>query len=345
MADSEPSISERQLAEELEAELFSPPRSVGEAVSAAVEQPEIQVEDAPVQPDTEEEQELPQVAAEPEAEGEAEEEAEEEAETEADHIVWAKKRWGEDPEQWARGAYEGQQHLSRLMNEKKEAEQLAVHWYEAAQAAEQQATTQAQMGMPLSAQEENWVETVAMQNPHEAMRQAAYANNATLYNAIVNRVAEESPGVAANLAAQVQMEMQQLAAAEQMEYQPRPLEDALKESFARLRIDLEKDGQAMREKVGELGEFHPYVQAILNGDDAQRDLGVQAIHDLVREGRVTRRRVVDETRESAIKREAELRRAAAGVVTGAPHTPPATEDPLLAAMTEEWKARRQWGEE
>jgi hypothetical protein len=101
----------------------------------------------------------------------------------------------------------------------------------------------------------------------------------------------------------------------------------------------------MSEKIAELGEYHPYVQAILGPDPGQRDLAVQAIFDLVREGQVTLRRVRDEQKEATIKREGELRREAAGIVTGAPHTPPPAEDPLMAAMQREWEARRQWAED
>lgn len=355
MAEDPQSVSERQLAEDLEAELFSgAPRSVSEAVAEIEDEaPPITVTDEPVQPEVETPPppvEPPQVAAEPEVE-------EEDVDEEEDDVVWAVKRFGsEDLAAIARGAREQDRHISRLTNEKKgmehhlsqraqEAEQLAVHWYEAAQQAEQQAAASSQMGMPLSSAEEQWVENVALTNPVEAARQAALNGNVSLYNAVLGRVAEENPGFAANIGAQVQLEMQQYAMQEEQQYTPQPLEEGLSESIQRLGIDLEKDGEAMRAKVGELGEYHPYVQAILNGEPEQRDLALRAVSDLVKTGTLTRRRVRDESREATIRREGELRREAAGVVTGAPHTPPPTEDPLLAAMTDEWKARRQWGEE
>lgn len=345
MAD-ETSTSERELAQQLEEELFSgSPRSVSEAVAEIEEDTPIRVVDEPVQPevDTEEDIEPPQVAAEPEV-AEAEEDTEEDTD-EDENVVWAKKRYGDDVTKWARGAREQDQHISRLMNEKKEAEQLAVHWYEAAQEADQQAAQAGQMGMPISAQEEQWVENVATQNPLQAARQAAHNGNVPLYNAVLARVAEENPGFAANIGAQVQMEMQHLAMQEEQSYAPRPLNEELGDSLGRLGINLEKEGPAISDKIGELGEYHPYVQAILNGDTEQRDLALRAVSDLVREGSLSKRRVRDESKEATIQREGELRRAAAGVVTGAPHTPPPEEDPLLAAMTDEWKARRQWGEE
>jgi len=362
MSDME-SVSERELAEQLQNELFSgQPRSVGEALAAAEEVPEPPVEtppeppaepplvvtDEPEQPapegDTEEGQEPGEVAAEP---GEELEPEEPEGDTEDDpNVVWAKKRYGDDTAKWAKGAREQDQHISRLTNEKREAEQLAVQWYEYAQQAEAAAQSAQTQAMPMSASEEAWVEQ-ALANPYGYARQAAMQGNVNLFNAVLARVAEENPGMAASIGSQVQMEMQQYVAAQdngQMQAPP-PLDQTLGASFHRLGIDLAEAGPPMMAKVQELGEYHPYVQAMLHGDDPQRDLAVQAVYDLVREGQFTKRRVRDEDKEATIRREAELRREAAGVVTGSPHVPPPQTNPLMDAMEEEWKARGQWGGE
>jgi len=58
------------------------------------------------------------------------------------------------------------------------------------------------------------------------------------------------------------------------------------------------------------------------------------------------RRVRSEERENQIKHEAELRRQAAGVVTGGPHQePPPQQSPFMDAMEAEWRARGQWADE
>jgi hypothetical protein len=336
---SEPeSVSERELAQQLEQELFSP-----SSEAATEEAPEAPETDAPIEvTDTPEQPEEPEVPPAPEQPQEPKEEEAEEEEAEAvgdENVVWAKGRFGEDTDRWAKILRDQDRHISQLANEKREAEQLAADWYEEAQQVGRQAPS-----MPMSASEEEWVEN-AMADPYGNARAAVLNGNMQLYHAVIGRVAEENPLLSSQIGTAIQQELQQLAAQEQQQYQPRPLQQTLGESFQRLGLSLDEAGPQMMEKVGELGEYHPYVQAILNGDDGQRDLAIQAVFDLAREGRVTKRRVRDEAREATIRREAELRREAAGVVSGAPHTPPQQEDPLLAAMTEEWKARRQWSED
>jgi len=367
------SLSERELAAQLQEQLFSgKPRSVGEALAADPEDPTPLIEDPPGQPGDElepptappvqpqpvevppievtdepgrdDEKREPPVLAEGEITPVEEEQQVEEEEEELPHLAWAKKKYGDDPDKWAKAAFDQEQHISRMANSLKEAEQLAVQWYEYAQQAEAAATSAQTQGMPMSASEEAWVEQ-AMTNPHGYARQAAFQGNANLFNAVLARVAEDNPGLAATIGTQVQMEMQQIVAQEngQMQSGPPPLDQSLGASFSRLGINLEQAGPQMMEKVQELGEYHPYVQAILHGDDAQRDLAVQAVYDLVRAGTLVTRKVRDEQRATQIQREGELRREAAGVVTGSPHTPPPAVDPFMAAMEQEWKDRRQWG--
>ena len=360
MSDTE-SLSERELADYLTESVFSnKPKSVGEALAAAEEEPAaapevpeppvetppeppVVVTDTPEQEDTEEGQEEPEVPAEQVVEPE-EEDTEEDTE-EDENVVWAKKKYGDDPNQWAKAARNMERHISQLTNEKKEAEQLAAQWYEYAQQQERQP----QMGgMPLSASEENWIEQ-SLANPMEYARQAAFQGNPQLYNGVIARVAEENPMLAGQIGAQVQFELQQAAMYEQQQTQAvhpqAQLPIALAQSFVRLGIDLEQSGPPMSEKIGELGEYHPYVQAILNGDNGQRDLAMQAVYDLMRSSKLTKRVVRDEQAAERIRREGELRREAAGVVTGAPHTPPPQQDPFMQAMEDEWKARGQWGGE
>lgn len=259
-------------------------------------------------------------------------------------MAWAKKKYGDDPDKWAKAAFDQEQHISRMANQLREAEQIAVQWYEYAQQAEAQAVQTQQMGMPMSAQEEQWVEQ-ALANPLEYARQAAFNGNVNLFNAILARVAEENPGFAANIGAQVQLELRQTADAQMAQANGPPqmsLTDSLGGSLQRLGINLQQAGPPMSEKIAELGEYHPYVQAILHGDDGQRDLAVQAVYDLTRAGSLTKRVVRDEQRAAQIQREGELRREAAGVVQGSPHVTPPKEDPFMEAMRQEWKDRRQW---
>jgi hypothetical protein len=347
-------MSERELAQELQEKLFSgEPRSVGEALAAADEENRKPAEEAPeeeqgpevvdeyVQPEPPAPEEQPEV---PQAPGE--EEAVEELEEEDDeNVVWAKKKYGDDPSKWAQAARAQEQHISRIAGEKKEAEELAAQWYEYAQSIEQQTQQQQQMGMPLSSQEEMWIEQ-AVSNPYGYARQAALQGNVPLYQAVLTRLAEDNPGLAAQVGAQVQIEMQQMAQAEQNGVPQQTLAESLGESIQRLGIDLQVYGEPMSAKVGDLGEYHPYVQAIMEGDPRERDLALMAVYDLVRTGSLTTRKVRSAEREEQIKQEAELRRQAAGVVTGGPTPGPKPEQsPFLAAMEQEWKDRRQWAEE
>jgi hypothetical protein len=363
MSDTEQEgMSERELAEWFADEVFTDkPRSVGEALAAADEQqapPEtpaeqeqeiappvdqpLVVEDEPVQP-------APPGEVEPEAElpvGDVEE-IEEELPEEGDddeNVVWAKKKYGDDVAKWAQAARHQEQHISRLAAEKKEAEELAGEWYEYAQGIQAQAQQQSQMGMPLSSQEENWVEQ-SIANPLQAARQAAQQGNVNLYNGVLARLAEDNPLMAAQIGAQIQMEMQQLA--EQQAPQPQPsLAEAMGYSIQRLGIDLDTYGEPMSSKIAELGEHHPYVQTILEGDQAAREIALMAVYDLVRSTAMSTRKVRSEEREEQIRHEAELRRQAAGVVTGGPQSgsaPPP--DPFMAAMEQELRDRGQWRDE
>ena len=343
------SESEHELADFLAEEVFSgKPRSVGEALQAAdevtepapelPEQPDapIEVEDEP-QRDTEEGQPEPELPAEPEPEPE-----EEDIEGDTDpNIIWATKKYGDDPAKWAKAAFDMEQMISRLGKEKKEAESLASEWYQYAQDAEANAAQQMTAGMPMSAAEEQWVEQSVL-NPLQAARQAAIGGNVNLFNAVLTRVAEDNPTMAGQIGAQVTMEMQQLAA--QQDGAPEPsLEESLSGSIQRLGIDLPLYGDAMSAKIAELGEYHPYVQTILSGDQSSRDIALMAIYDLVRTGALTTRKVRSEERDEQLRHEADLRRQAAGVVTGGPTPPPAPkEDPFLSAMEDEWRARGQW---
>lgn len=288
------------------------------------------------------------------AEGEkppSEEEATEEPSEDDEHVVWATKKYGKDTSQWAKGMHMQEQHISRLATEKQEAEDIARQAIEYAQQVEAQAQSQVQSSLPLSASEEQWVEN-SMANPAAAAYQAARSGNVQLYNAVLEAVAETDPGTAGQIGAQVQFALQEEMrraeserAAHAQAAQPGDFNTELGQSFQRVGVDVQKYGQAMWEKLEELGEYHKYTLAILGGDALQRDLAVSAVYDLIRQGETTTRRVVDSEREAQIAREGELRRDAASVVTGSPHAVPAQESPLLAAMTEEWKRRGQWSDE
>jgi hypothetical protein len=358
-------MTERELTDWFAEEVFSEkPRSVGEALAAAdapteppaelpeatdattlVDEPPVEVVDEPVQPgvDTPEGQPEPEVAGDVELEPE---EGDIEEDTDDDeNVVWAKKKYGDEPAKWAQAARHQEQHISRLAQEKKEAEELAGEWYEYAQGIQAQAQQQSQMGMPMSQAEENWVEQ-SIANPLMAARQAAQQGNVSLYNGVIARIAEENPLMAAQIGAQIQMEMQQLAA-EQQAPEPQPsLADAMGYSIQRLGIDLSTYGEPMSVKIAELGEHHPYVQTILEGDQAAREIALMAVYDLVRTSAMSTRKVRSEERDEQIRHEAELRRQAAGVVTGGPQqaaAPP--QDPFMAAMEQELRDRGQWRDE
>jgi hypothetical protein len=274
---------------------------------------------------------------------------EEEQEQGEPHVVWATKKYGTDPTRWAKAAYDQERFISQLAADKKQAEETAAQAIEYARQVE--SSTSSHTGMPMSSAEEQWVEE-AMSNPTGYAYQAARNGNVQLFHAVIGRLAEENPGMAANVSAQVQMQIQQeineakaQRAAAQNGAQGVDFNTEMGMSFQRLGIDVSRYGQPMWEKIEELGEYHPYALAILGGDPIQRDLALSAVYDLVRAGQTTTRRVADTEREEQIRREGELRRNAAGVVTGAPHTPPAKQSPCFDAMEEEWRRRGQWHDE
>jgi hypothetical protein len=269
------------------------------------------------------------------------------------HVVWAQKKYGKDPDKWAKAAYDQERFISSLAAEKKQAEETARQAIEYAQQVEASAQV-GPSGMPLTASEEAWVEQ-AMANPVGYAYQAAMSGKVSLYNAVIERVAELDPGMAASVGTQVQMAMHQERARLEAEAQAAASQNgagpegdfttAMGQSFQRLGINVKQYGEAMWTKIEELGEYHPYTLAILGGDPMQRDLAVSAVYDLVRTGQTTTRRVADTEREEQIRREGELRRDAAGVVTGAPHVETSKQSPFFDAMEEEWRRRGQWRDE
>jgi len=287
----------------------------------------------------------------PEAPGEEKPEEEQEEQGEP-HVVWATKKYGTDTTRWAKAAYDQERFISQLASDKKQAEETAQEAIQYAQQVEANARA-APTGMPLSAQEEAWVEQ-AMTNPVGQAYQAAMGGRVDLYNAIIDRLAEMDPSMAANVGTQVQMAMHQERARMEHESRERAAQNGgpsgdfnteMGQSFQRLGINVNQYGEAMWTKIEELGEYHPYALAILGGDAIQRDLALQAVYDLVRTGQTTTQRVADTQREEQIRREGELRRNAAGVVTGAPHTPPTKQSPFMDAMEAEWRRAGQWTEE
>jgi len=303
------------------------------------------------EPPPEDGAEKPAVSPEVKEEKPAEEKPEEEqTEEQEPHVVWAQKKYGKDPDRWAKAAYEQEQFIGRLAGEKKQAEDAARQAIEYAQQVEAQSQA-GPAGMPLTASEEAWVEQ-AMANPVGYAYQAATSGHVQLYNAVIERVAEMDPGMAANIGTQVQMAMHQERARLEAEAQAAAAQNgggpegdftaAMGASFQRLGINVQQYGEAMWTKIEELGEYHPYTLAILGGDPIQRDLAVSAVYDLVRTGQTTTRRVADTEREEQIRREGELRRDAASVVTGAPHVDTPKQSPFFDAMEAEWRRRGQW---
>jgi len=275
-------------------------------------------------------------------------EAEEEPGEEADSTVaWATKRFGSDPEKWAKALYEREQHISRLSGEKAQAENYAREAIQYAQQIESQAEARAADAMPMSAAEEEWVET-AMANPAAYAYQAARQGNVNLYNAVLERVAAENPRMAVQVGTSVQMALREEQARYEASVQGNgtgsDFNTDIAGSVQRMGIDLPRYGEAMSAKIDELGEHNEYVQAILGGDPHSRDIALKAIYDIVREGQTHTRRV-DTNHEDQIRREGELRREAAGIVTGSPHVAPPKEDPFFAGMEAEWRRRGQWYDE
>lgn len=325
----------------------------GEEPPAAAEETEVVHDEAPgFVPPPEDGAETPPVSP-----GEAEEKPaeekpeEEETEEQEPHVAWATKKYGAEPTRWAKAAYDQERFISQLAADKKQAEETAREAIEYARSVESQSSANVGAGMPMSAAEEEWVEQ-SMANPGAYAYQAARAGNVQLYNAVIERVAMDNPGMAANIGAQVQMALQdelrreqESRAATQNGAQGQDFNADMAQSFARLGINVQQYGEAMWTKIEELGEYHPYALAILGGDPMQRDLALQAVYDLVRTGQTTTRRVAETEREEQIRREGELRREAAGVVTGAPHVAPAKQSPFFEAMEDEWRRRGQWHDE
>ena len=363
-------MTERELAEYFQSGALSgEPRSVGEALAAADSEaaasepvvdepapevgeptgPPVVVEDDPTEPAPE----LGEAPEEPtEVEAPEEEEQEPEEEIEDENVVWATKKYGDDPAKWAQAARHQEQHISRLAAEKKEAEELAAEWYEYAQGLRAAGPDAAADGDAAVGRRGGVGRAGRGRIPTRHAMQAAMQGNFNLYNGVIARVAEENPMMAAQIGAQVQREMEQLAMQQQQQQNgqqmPQPtLAEAMGESIQRLGIDLAAYGDADgREGRPNSGEYHPYVQTILEGEPGARDIALMAVYDLVRSTAMSTRKVRSEERENQIKHEAELRRQAAGVVTGGPRSPEAPQrSPFMDAMEQEWKARGQWSEE
>jgi hypothetical protein len=325
----------------LSEELLGKPKA---SVAVPEDAPEV-VRDAPPRRDSEPPATPPELPKEPAPEpeeGEPEEDGEGESEEVADtvepYIDWATRKYGDDPNKWAKAARDMETHISRLTEEKHASDELAASWYEYAQQAEQSAN--ASTAMPLSAQEEAWVEN-SLANPLEYARQAAFNGKVQLFNGVMERVAMENPSLAAQIGTQVQVELQEYVRASEQAPPPASLEQNLSGSFTRLGIDLRREGPRMSEKLGELGEYHPYVRAILDGNQGERDLAVQAVHDLTRATTFNSRTV---ERSKAVAREEELRHQAGVVQTGGvqPPVPPRKISPLEEGMMEEWKRAGAW---
>jgi hypothetical protein len=292
----------------LSEELLGKPKA---SVAVPEDAPEV-VRDAPPRRDSEPPATPPELPKEPAPEpeeGEPEEDGEGESEEVADtvepYIDWATRKYGDDPNKWAKAARDMETHISRL-----------------------------------SAQEEAWVEN-SLANPLEYARQAAFNGKVQLFNGVMERVAMENPSLAAQIGTQVQVELQEYVRASEQAPPPASLEQNLSGSFTRLGIDLRREGPRMSEKLGELGEYHPYVRAILDGNQGERDLAVQAVHDLTRATTFNSRTV---ERSKAVAREEELRHQAGVVQTGGvqPPVPPRKISPLEEGMMEEWKRAGAW---
>ena len=116
-----------------------------------------------------------------------------EGEVEGDpHIVWATKKYGTDPDRWAKAAFDQERFISALAQDKKQAEEAAMQAYAYAQQVEANAQS-GPGGMPMSAQQEAWVEQ-SLSNPVGYAYQAAMSGDAQLYNAVIERVARDGSG-------------------------------------------------------------------------------------------------------------------------------------------------------
>ena len=212
------------------------------------------------------------------------------------------------------GRLRQEQHISRIAREKQEAEELAAQWYEYAQQVEAQARSRRSARCRSPPQEEKWVEQSLVRPAGVRARRPRTHGNMQLYNARhrPRRRGEPGPGRADRCPG---ADGAAAARQQQQNGQPQPArsQEALAAEIQRLGIDLRRYGAPMSEKIGELGEYHPYVQAIMEGDDGQRDLALQAVYDLVRATRFTRK-VRDSERDEQISQEDEMRRQAAGVV-------------------------------
>jgi hypothetical protein len=326
-------MSEKEIetTDELEAFLNEELRKPQATVVAPEDRPEVVRDEPPPKPEPEVPEEPQPV--EPDEDGQ---EPEEQEGVDDSYSAWAKRKYGDDPEKWAKAARDMESHISRLTNEKHASDEIASQWYEYAQ---QQEQTQ-QTGMPLSASEEAWIEQ-SLANPLEYARAAAFNGKLPLYSGVVERVAMENPALAAQIGAQVQVELQNYVAQQQQQQQAPSLEYSLASTFDRLGLSIPQEGPRMLDKVKELGEYHPYVQAILKGSESERDLAVQAVHDLTRASTFNSRQV---ERNKAVQREEELRRGAMVVQTGgmAPPPPARVQSPLEQGMQEEWKRSGAW---
>jgi hypothetical protein len=317
-----------------------PPEEPAEKPVEQPTEPEPEPEEVPAEPPVE-------APPSPPAEEPEEETPPEPEEEEVPALAWAKKKYGDDAQKWAAAAYQMEQHISKLAAEKQKAEEFGRQMAEYAQFAENQMVDRQQAEMPISAQEEAWIEQ-GLADPVNYAYTALSQGHPQLYNGLIARIAEENPALAANVGTQAQMAMQQAVAAQQIQADQAQARESdfptrLGESVQRVGVDLQAYGNQMSEKIAELGEYHPYVQTIMHSPDpGQRDLALMAVYDLVRTGKTATRRARETDHEAQIRREGELRREAASVVTGSPHVEQQKESPFMEGMLAEWRRAGQW---
>ena len=190
-------------------------------------------------------------------------------------LVWAKKKYGDEHGEVGQAACDQEQHISRSPPRRRRPR----NWRASGTSTPSRSSSrQQQTQMGCRSQRRRSSGSSSRSPTRCSPRAGRAAGNVNLYNGVIARIAEENPLLAAQIGTQVQMELQSLAAAGAGRAAGAAREQALSASSAASASTSRRKGETMSEKIAELGEYHPYVQAILGGDDGQRDIAIQAVY-------------------------------------------------------------------
>ena len=195
------------------------------------------------------------------------------------NVVWAKKKYGEDPPKWAKAARDQEQlHLAQLLARRRKPRSCGpVVRVRAADRGSSRALTRRGCRSPPRRRAGSSRRWPTRWSTRGRLRCRA---NVQLYSAVIDRgPRRENPMLAAQIGAQVQMEMQAVA---QHERAVRARSSRHRQAVDRRDLRRARDRPpglraAMSRRSGSSASTTPMSQAIMSGDPGSRDLALMAV--------------------------------------------------------------------